>query len=411
MARAAIIFARENLSMPSMTQKASLSQPRLTGLSRQQRNGLSYIIEEAKVSFSLKGAVIPVAEPRSSYLDTSGNTVWLVLKAHQSEFPELIGEALQDFFGTPELREFVKDLLSATAVDFSRILARWQKRGLRLTTDQDQSSGSSSQRNEPQTDGSKKQEPHSPEAKDATHENLSSTKKPAAPAIKTESSHQTKSDDATKAAEGMTPATDRSESKQRQETQTQSVSDVSADLHDANTTTADVIPVRAHARSSPQRPRGEQTNKNRPEATSGLTSVSSESKTALEECGREFAVNKLEELGYKKVEQMGPQNPGFDLRAFRPGDTLKVEVKSHAREASNVFISQREYEEYRKTLGIDGETWELWNVENLAKSSGKTPTIQRVGHIPESTMKENGYWVDLSQCSHEPPKSGTPEPQ
>jgi hypothetical protein len=50
------------------------------------------LIEEAKVSFRLKEVVIPEAEARSSYLDGNGNTVWLVLKAAQSEFPELIGE-------------------------------------------------------------------------------------------------------------------------------------------------------------------------------------------------------------------------------------------------------------------------------------------------------------------------------
>ena len=208
-----------------------------------------------------------------------------------------------------------------------------------------------------------------------------------------------------------TSRSDTAATNQEQEPHAQSASDTPAELHDANTTTAAFVEVRAYTRSPAQRSRGEQTNENRREVTSGLSSVSAESKTALEERGREFAINKLKELGYKKVEPMGLQNPGFDLRAFKPGDTLKVEVKSHAREASIVFVSQREYEEYLTTLGVNGETWELWNVENLAKSSGKTPTIQRVVHIPESAMKENGYWVKLSQCSQETPKSGTPEPQ
>jgi Domain of unknown function (DUF3883) len=178
------------------------------------------LIEEAKVSFSLKGALIPEAEPRSSYLDANGNTVWLVLKAPQSEFPELIGEALQDFFGTPELREFVKDLISAIAANYSRILARWQKRGLRLTTDQDQSSGSSAQRQETQTDDRKKQESPSPETKEATSENRSSADTPTATTKATESSRQARPDNATqqsKAAEDKTPATDKSESRQRQD--------------------------------------------------------------------------------------------------------------------------------------------------------------------------------------------------
>lgn len=130
----------------------------------------------------------------------------------------------------------------------------------------------------------------------------------------------------------------------------------------------------------------------------------------MEEEGREFAANELKKMGYE-VEQMGQHNPGFDLRAEKTGEVFKVEVKAHAGEASSVFVTRREYEEYLATLGVNGEKWELWNVENLAKSSGKNPTIQRIGHIPESAMKESGYWVDLSQCSQEPPESGTPEPK
>ncbi len=207
-----------------------------------------------------------------------------------------------------------------------------------------------------------------------------------------------------------TPRADSPTTSHAQETQTQSANDAPIELHDAETMSAEVIPVRAHIRSRTARPRREQTDGSRRETESGLTSTSAEDKAALERCGRQFAAKQLEKMGYTKVEPMGPQNPGFDLRAFKPGDTLKVEVKSHAREASSVFVSQREYEEYLTTLGVNGETWELWNVENLAKSSGKSPTIQRVGQIPESAMKESGYWVNLSQCSQEPPTAGTADP-
>jgi hypothetical protein len=179
-------------------------------------------------------------------------------------------------------------------------------------------------------------------------------------------------------------------------------SEVPAELHEVNSTSAKFVEVRAHTRSSPQRPRGEQTNASREEGGSGLASVSKESKTALEERGREFAVKMLKEMGYV-VEIMGTQNPGFDVRGIKPGHILKVEVKSHAREANSVFMTQRECDEYLNSLGVSGETWELWNIENLVKASGKTPTIQRIGHIPESARKESGYWVDLGQCSQEPP--------
>ncbi len=197
-----------------------------------------------------------------------------------------------------------------------------------------------------------------------------------------------------------TPRSDTAAPNPVQKPQAQSATDAPTELHDTNTTTAEFVEVRAHTRSSPPRSRGEQANENQRESTGGLASVSAESKTALEARGREFAAKILREkpMGYEVV-LLGPQNPGFDLRAIKLGHTLKVEVKSHAREVSSVFVSKREYDEYLKTLGVNGESWELWNVQNLAKSSGKTPTIQRIGHIPESAMKESGYWVDLSQCS------------
>jgi hypothetical protein len=197
---------------------------------------------------------------------------------------------------------------------------------------------------------------------------------------------------------------DKPTTSQEQETQTP------PELYDANTISADFVPVRAHTRSRPQRQPRQQSCSNERDTTSGLTTATQESKIVLEQCGRNFATQKLQHMGYT-VTPMGQRSPGYDLLAVKPGDTLKVEVKAHADEASSVFITQREWEEHLKTRSASGEAWELWNVENLAKSSGKNPTIQRVRHIPKSAMKESGYWIDLSQCLQEPPKSGTPAPQ
>ncbi len=198
-----------------------------------------------------------------------------------------------------------------------------------------------------------------------------------------------------------TTGTNKEAGKQTDGSMSEPEREVPADLHEVNSTTAKFVEVRAHTRSSPQRARAEQTSVSRDEKGSGLASVSKESKAALEERGREFAAKMLNEMGYE-TEIMGIQNPGFDVRGKKPGHLLKVEVKSHAREANSVFMTQRECDEYLTTLGVSGETWELWNIENLAKASGKTPTIQRIGHIPESARKESGYWVDLGQCSQEP---------
>jgi hypothetical protein len=192
---------------------------------------------------------------------------------------------------------------------------------------------------------------------------------------------------------------------QEQEPQAQSASDASVELHDPNTTTADFVPVRAHTRSRPQRSRRRQTQEqeNRRETPSSLTGASAEDKAALEKRGRDYAAIKLDGLGYK-VTPMSQGNPGFDLKGERPGDTIEVEVKAHAGESSSVFITQREWEENLRIRGVSGVAWELWNVENLVKALGKKPTIQRIRHIPKSAMKESGYWIDLSQCSQEPPK-------
>jgi hypothetical protein len=189
---------------------------------------------------------------------------------------------------------------------------------------------------------------------------------------------------------------------QGQARQTQSAADTPAELHAADETTADFVEVSAHARSRPQRQRPQQTQENHREATSGLTTTSADDKAALEQCGREFAAKKLANMGYT-VTPMSKHNPGFDLKAEKPGGILKVEVKAHGGNASSVFVTQREWEEYLRTRDLSGQAWELWNVENLAKSFGKKPTIQRVRHIPKSAKKESGYWIDLNQCFEEPP--------
>jgi hypothetical protein len=107
-------------------------------------------------------------------------------------------------------------------------------------------------------------------------------------------------------------------------------------------------------------------------------------------------------MGYT-VTPMGQGSPGYDLRAVKSGFTLKVEVKGHSGTGSSAFVTQREWEEYLRTRHMKGQAWELWNVENLARASGKSPTIQRVRHIPKSAMKESGYWIDVNQCSQDSP--------
>ena len=89
------------------------------------------LTEELTVTYTLKGKPVTDQEnPCQSFLDTRGHaaTLWLGLGAHEDEYAELIGDALQGYFDVKELRGFVEDLLTK---DRGKVLARWKQRGLR----------------------------------------------------------------------------------------------------------------------------------------------------------------------------------------------------------------------------------------------------------------------------------------
>ena len=56
--------------------------------------------------------------------------LWLGLKEDEKAYPDLIGDALQDYFGIDQLREFVKDLLLTTDSHIDKTLLSWERRGL-----------------------------------------------------------------------------------------------------------------------------------------------------------------------------------------------------------------------------------------------------------------------------------------
>ena len=85
------------------------------------------MVEGLQISYSLNGVHAQDPEPRPSYLDALNKTIYLGRDAEEQDYPDLIGDALQDYFGVPELREFVKDLLCGQK---EKVLKRWQKRGL-----------------------------------------------------------------------------------------------------------------------------------------------------------------------------------------------------------------------------------------------------------------------------------------
>jgi len=99
------------------------------------------------------------------------------------------------------------------------------------------------------------------------------------------------------------------------------------------------------------------------------------------------------------------ENPGFDLRAMRGGEELRVEVKAHTGRATVVDVTQRQYKEY---LGQQEYLWELWNVEHLADNDTEPVAITRYDDIPDYALDVRTFRVDLKEChspSNPPSKS------
>ena len=86
-------------------------------------------VAEFEVTYKLKGVRVPDPEPRPSFLDSTDleATLWLGLDADTEDFLELIGDALQDYFGKKELSGFAENLLGK---DLDKVLSRWEAKGL-----------------------------------------------------------------------------------------------------------------------------------------------------------------------------------------------------------------------------------------------------------------------------------------
>jgi hypothetical protein len=125
--------------------------------------------------------------------------------------------------------------------------------------------------------------------------------------------------------------------------------------------------------------------------------LTDEEKRQLEDAGRHIATRELTRLGYA-VEMMPRENPGFDLRATRSNEELRVEVKAHKGRATIVDVTNREYQEY---LGQQQYKWELWNVEHLAIDDTENVMFTRYVELPVDALNVRTYRVDLKKC-HSP---------
>ncbi|MYH83915.1 DUF3883 domain-containing protein [Candidatus Poribacteria bacterium] len=84
--------------------------------------------EKLEVEYTLREFRAPDPNPRQSFLDERNQTLWLGLEEDEKAYPDLIGDALQDYFRIDQLREFVKDLLSAVNLSNTALLS-WKRRG------------------------------------------------------------------------------------------------------------------------------------------------------------------------------------------------------------------------------------------------------------------------------------------
>lgn len=124
-------YIHDFLNSPLLCEDADSSRLHEEGKSAQVLDWVSVCrIQGLEVTYKLKGcSVTDQANPRQSFLESKDQeaTLWLSSGAAEAKYAQLIGVALQDYFGVKQLREFVKDLL--TAGDRSSVLADWKQEG------------------------------------------------------------------------------------------------------------------------------------------------------------------------------------------------------------------------------------------------------------------------------------------
>ena len=88
-------------------------------------------VKELRVTYEFKGTSVSDPNPRQSSLDVTNEPakLWLGLKENEDDYAELIGDALQDYFGAKELGRFIEDLLTPTKKQ-DRVLSNWKRKGL-----------------------------------------------------------------------------------------------------------------------------------------------------------------------------------------------------------------------------------------------------------------------------------------
>ncbi len=86
-------------------------------------------IEELEVTYKLKGIPRSDLKPPLSFLDENaqGTMLWIKSTVEESEYAELISDALQEHYDVKDLARFAEDLLTK---DRDKVLSRWERKGL-----------------------------------------------------------------------------------------------------------------------------------------------------------------------------------------------------------------------------------------------------------------------------------------
>ena len=85
--------------------------------------------QRLEVRYRLNGVPVSGSKSTSEFFWIKKRRIlWLGLEEDEEAYPDLIGDALQDYFGINELREFIKDLLLTTYPHRTALLS-WERRG------------------------------------------------------------------------------------------------------------------------------------------------------------------------------------------------------------------------------------------------------------------------------------------
>ena len=89
------------------------------------------LVEELETIYTLKNVTLTSSDPRPSFLSISDQEVilWLAMQENKDDYPLLIGDAIEDYFGVKDLGRFIEHLLTK---EIHNVLSRWKRKGLQI---------------------------------------------------------------------------------------------------------------------------------------------------------------------------------------------------------------------------------------------------------------------------------------